>query len=135
MNREGDGEIRVRAASNGRPLTLEPIMPRGLLPIQPVRVESSIAAGFRSTWLSGENEEHEITLTSGAGWGSKWMMLTIKERATGRTIEEVVDAEQMLLAWVDAALAAGPSPVWDDGVQDYVQQETSSEDEGGSPGV
>jgi len=107
-------ELHVRAAVNGRRITLDPIMEREPLPLPVRRVENSIPCGFRMGWLDAEDDDpkspvQEITLTAGAGCGSPWLVLTITMR-DGSRIAEVVNMADVVPDWVAAALAAGPSP-------------------------
>lgn len=104
----------IKAYSNGRPLTLDPVLEREPLTVQPVRVESSLAAGFRVGWLDGEFDDHgggagKFDLTAGPGVGSPYLVLTVEHETLG-TIEEVVDIRTVVEAWVKAAIAAGATP-------------------------
>jgi hypothetical protein len=111
MDRDS-GELKTTASVGGRRLRLENLI-EDITPVQvaPRRVESSIEAGFRMEWLSGEDDElGEVTLTSGAGCGSKWMVMSLKHPQLG-SIEEVVDMTEFLQAWAEAAIARGATPV------------------------
>lgn len=106
-----------------RAITMDPLLDREPLLVQPVRVESIIPAGFRQVWLTGENDAVEIELASTAGLGGKWMTLLVKDKVTGARMEEAIDMSVVLQDWVDAALAAGPSPMWSDEAQAFVPVE------------
>jgi len=93
-----------------RKITLEPVIEREWLKFQPVRVESSIAAGFRVGWMDFENDEGlKFDVSCGAGVGSPWMILSVDHPDVGH-IEEVVDIRAIVNEWVRAAIAAGPTP-------------------------
>lgn len=99
------GEVSTRASTNGRQLTLDPIMERELLTVQPVRVESSLAAGLRIEWADGELGETKYDLSCGAGVGSPYLLLHI-ETADGTKIDELIDIRPMMQNWILTALAA-----------------------------
>lgn len=102
MTAKASGEIRVTASSGGRPLTLDPLAEHDV--VMPARkVESSIAAGFRVDWVSGDNDDVTFQLCAGAGFGSPYMVLTVK--LDGRDVQEVVDMRDVLPAWVNAVVA------------------------------
>lgn len=112
------GMINVTAAVNGRKVTLDSVIDRAPLQLPVRRVESSLAAGFRTDWLSGTASDSpdnvvEFRLTSGAGVGSPYMTLVIDHPTLG-TIEEVVDMRDALQVWMKSAIAAGATPKGDD---------------------
>lgn len=102
--------VDVQASSGGRRITLDPMMARDPLTIQPVRVESAIPAGFRIDWLSGEDEKGmTFNLACGAGVGSPYMTLTVKQDDV--TVgQEIVDMRDVVKVWIPALVAAGPTP-------------------------
>lgn len=103
----------MRASTNGRPMTLDPVMERESILLPVVRVESSMAAGWRMDWLSASTPEGvEITLTAGAGVGSPYLVLMITHPELG-DIEEVVDMRVVVQDWVTAAISAGRTPTQD----------------------
>jgi hypothetical protein len=109
-----EGEIRTRGAVDGRPITTDPIMKRKPLPLPVRRLENSLSCGLRVGWISGVDDNpagrvRDFTVTTGAGVGSPWLILTITLR-DGSTITEAVDMNDVVPKWVRAALAAGPSP-------------------------
>jgi hypothetical protein len=104
----------MEAAVNGRRVTLDPVMEREPVPLPVRRVESALPTGFRVEWLTGNGIDDdgatvEFNLTVGAGFGSPWMVLTINHAEHGR-IEEVVNIQDVVEAWVNAAVAAGATP-------------------------
>ena len=99
---------------NERTITLDPLMEREPLPLPVRRVESTLPAGLRIGWFDGETADPDFpvesfSMTSGAGVGSSWLCLELKMK-DGTTISEVVDMAAVALAWIDAAVAAGPTP-------------------------
>lgn len=91
-----------------RRLTLDPVMERAPLTVQPVRVESSMPAGFRQEWLSGsydqDGETRGFVLMSGVG--SPYLILSV-DLDDGREVEEIVDMREVLRTWIDSAREAG----------------------------
>jgi hypothetical protein len=109
-----EGEITTEAHTDGRRITLDPIMPRYPLGLPVRRVESTLPCGFRVGWLAGESTDPDseldsFDLTCGAGVGNGWLALTV-QLTDGSTRYEVVDMREVAQAWIDAVLAAGPSP-------------------------
>ena len=109
-----EGEIKVQAATNGRRITLDPIMERDPLTVEVRRVENSLPAGLRQPWISGTGDDHgggsvHFDLSCGAGVGSPYMILAVQPKG-GERIEEVIDMRDVLNDWVKAAIAAGPDP-------------------------
>lgn len=97
-------EIGVEAAVGGRRLTLDPIGEKiPLTAVNTWEVESTIPAGFRQVFISGENEEAEIELSSGAGLGSKWLTFNYEPKNGGRQVQLVVDATELTQALADIA--------------------------------
>jgi hypothetical protein len=75
-----------------------------------VRVESPIPAGFQMEWASGDNGDIEFEVTSGAGLGSSYMVLTVRHKEDRKVIGyEVVDMRRLVPAWIQAFLADGPT--------------------------
>jgi hypothetical protein len=72
--------------------------------IEVATVPDSIHAGFRQEWVAAEDGDIKATLTSGAGLGSPYMVLTV-EREGKPTIYETVDVRTFLPGWIDAAVA------------------------------
>ena len=63
-----------------------------------------LALGFRQDWLSGKDDDTEVTITSGAGLGSPYLILTV-ERPGKATIHEAIDMRDVLPKWAEAAIA------------------------------
>jgi hypothetical protein len=108
--------MRVEASLGGRRLTLDNVLD-GLLPlsVERRRVESSIPCGFQVEWMDGEfkhdgQEGWRLQLTAGAGFGSRWMVLTIRDPEGKTFAQEVVDISELLQPWVDDILAHGRTP-------------------------
>lgn len=101
----------AEVAINGRRITLDPIMDREPLTLPVRRVENSLPAGLRMGWMSGgeEDDPYEVDLACGAGFGSPWLILSIRHKDLG-PIDEVVDMREVVNAWVKAAIEAGASP-------------------------
>lgn len=108
--------MRVEASLGGRRLTLDNVL-EGLAPLELPRrrVESSIPCGFQVEWMTAEFEREgkpgwTLSLTAGAGFGSRWMVLTVRD-PDGKTFgQEVVDMGELLTPWVDDMLARGRTP-------------------------
>lgn len=108
-------EIKVTADVGGRAITLDPILdtdPNIVIPVR--RVESTIPCGFQqvfgevTTTLDGVGEVN-VTLTSGAGWGNRWMTLTV-ERDGETVANECLDVTDLVTAWLKRVERDGPTP-------------------------
>lgn len=95
-------EIRVTAHSGSRRLSLDPLAEHDVV-MHARKVESSIEAGFRVQWLSGESDDVKAELCAGAGFGSPYMTLSLD--IGDKHVEEVVDMRDVLPRWVDAVVA------------------------------
>lgn len=105
------GEITTTAAVDGRRITLDPVLPLLPLDARPRRVENSLPAGFRIGWLRGDDGELAFEVTAGAGVGSKYLVLTVKEQATGNIYaEEVIDIAELTGRWLSNILNQGETP-------------------------
>ena len=49
------------------------------------------SVGLQMGWLSAETDKAEIDITSGAGTGSKWIRIAVKDKATGDYREWGID--------------------------------------------
>lgn len=97
-----------------RQITLDPLMEREPLTIQPVRPESTIGCGFRMAWFTGEGsgeQAHitEFSIDTGAGLGTSYLTLSVT-LDDGSHIEEYIDMRPVVEAWIKAAVEAGPTP-------------------------
>jgi hypothetical protein len=115
-----DGEIRTSASLDGRALTLDPVMPVIPIHVEPRRVESSMPAGFRVGWmhggaLTGEHADSTFSLTAGAGVGTPWLVLTIKNADGTYFGEEVIDMTDVVTAWIEKMITQGPTPAKETG--------------------
>lgn len=113
LNRD-NREIGVRASSGGRPITLDPIMETPPLSLERRRVESTIPCGFQIQWFDGSFEREGGTWTFdmavGAGVGSRWMTICIKD-PDGKTFAyECANMAEFTEGWIDAILTDGRSP-------------------------
>lgn len=93
-----------------RRITLDAVMSTGRTVAFPRRrVESSIPAGLRMEWLSGEGPDGlEFHMSAGAACGSPFLTV-VWQRGDDRR-EEVVDMRELLADWLDAIDADGPTP-------------------------
>jgi hypothetical protein len=106
-------EIRVRASTGGRPITLEPLNEITDLVVPARRVESTIPCGFQQVFGEGSigfaDGEVSFTLTSGAGWGNAWMTLSV-ERDGATYALECLDVNDLAKAWLARVERDGPTP-------------------------
>lgn len=58
--------------------------------------QSSLSAGFRVNWASGEDRNHAVELTSGAGVGSPFMVFTITDKKTGKDYSAIADVRPLI---------------------------------------
>lgn len=72
------------------------------------RHENTLFAGLRQEWLTGEDPASgaEFSLTSGAGLGSPYLMLSVR-MPDGETIREAVDVRDLVTQWVSQVLEGG----------------------------
>lgn len=96
------GEIGVSAATAPprerivRPFTIE-------LEVEEIGVLDAIECGFQQGWITGEGDGREIELTAGAGVGSRWALVRVKERdGTERRVR--IDSEKLLMLVLDGLL-------------------------------
>lgn len=63
----------------------------------------SVFAGFRTEWMTGEDEDNGITfsMSAGAGVGSPYITIDV-HLPDGSTVYEYVDVRQLLTARVEA---------------------------------
>jgi hypothetical protein len=104
----------MKAWVGGRRLTLDPVMEVVPMEIHPRRIESSIPCGFQAEWIDGEDndpdsEVQDFNLSAGAGWGSAYMVLTVRMK-DGPDRIEVVDVREFLPQWITRVIEAGPTP-------------------------
>jgi hypothetical protein len=105
-------EIRTKAWSDGRPITLDPFWTT-VLTVKPKRVENSLGAGLRVEWLSAEgspdSEWESMHVSCGGGFGSPWLTMTVTMR-DGTSRDEVLDGRTLVQSWFEAVLAGGATP-------------------------
>jgi hypothetical protein len=94
-----EGEVHVTASSNGRALTRENTTVSSMTEkITFYRVDTPpIFVGFQQNWVDGEEPETGtvFTLTAGAGYGSRYMILMVTVPGR-RTVYEYVDITEVL---------------------------------------
>lgn len=101
------GEIKVRAAVNGRPANREDTITSTTdVPLPVHRCDGApLFAGLRQHWLDGADPETGATfaVAAGAGLGSKYITLTV-EHPDHPTVYEVVDITDLVNLRVGAIL-------------------------------
>lgn len=65
----------------------------------------ALEMGFRQEWISGEAEGVEVNLSAGAGLGSPWLILTVKE-GDADTVFEAIDVRPLLQQWANKVRAS-----------------------------
>jgi hypothetical protein len=91
--------------------TLEPLMEREPVALPVMRVVSALPCGIAFEYLKGNGDEaspvdsFDLEISLGTGW----LMLTVAMK-DGTSFVEVVDMKTVIQPWVDAAIAAGPTP-------------------------
>lgn len=83
------GGFGIRASSNGRELTLDPIQ-KLTLAVPAKQVESSMPCGFRVEWASGEHKGEPFEVLCGAGVGSPWMIFKYKGKEYVAEVGDIV---------------------------------------------
>lgn len=103
----------AQVTSGGRSLSRENITTGHVEePVRFYRVsDPPIFAGFRTGWVSGEDEDTgmRFDLSAGAGLGSPYMTLTV-ELPDGTTVYEYVDITEVLQVRVAAIVAEHDQP-------------------------
>jgi hypothetical protein len=106
MPRNASGEVAVSASIEGRQITLEPLIDTPAIEVQPRRVETTIPCGFQVHWGDGAAtfaEVGEVTfdISCGAGVGSRWLTLCVKDADGEVFAYECLDVNDLLKAWLD----------------------------------
>jgi hypothetical protein len=94
-----EGEIGVTATVGGRNMTLDPVGgEKQEVTIPAWEVDNTLVAGFRQSWVEGEDDASEVELTVGAGVGSKWGTFTYKRKEDGAEVQIVFDSTDLVMA-------------------------------------
>lgn len=94
--KKASGEIGCVATVNGKRSALEPIK-KYVLPIEVREVESVSTCGFRQNWMSAELKNgDELSLDVGAGLGSRWAVMSFRNKWY------VLDGEDIIRAMLTA---------------------------------
>lgn len=101
------GAVAMTASVGGRRLTLDPVLPRAVLEVQPVRPESTIPCGFRTAYATGElgGRYFEVSI----GVGNPYIILRIDSGPTDElgeqpAIDEFIDLSSVITEWVKTAV-------------------------------
>jgi len=65
-------------------------------------VPDALHVGFRQEWISAESGDTQATLFTGAGLGSPFLTLQVKQSET--TIYETIDVTDFLEHWITQAI-------------------------------
>jgi hypothetical protein len=105
--RRDSGSLVTAASSGGKPMMREDVTTGSTdVPVAFHRATSTLFAGFRQTWIEGEDPTTRTTfeLSSGAGCGSAYMLLIVTF-PDGERVEEYVDVREFLQARVAALIS------------------------------
>lgn len=73
------------------------------LTVPVVSTDNAMYAGLRQEWITAEDGDVKAVLTSGAGLGSPYLVLSV--RVDGDTFYETIDVTSFLPEWIKSAIA------------------------------
>lgn len=66
--------------------------------------KNPFGGGFVQEWITGENDEVEFSVRSGAGLGNPYLTLSLHRKGSEDTIFEDVDIRKVAETWVSSIL-------------------------------
>lgn len=88
------------------PKQTPPLKPTRVLEVPAIRYAQTLFAGLRQEWLSGGDDEVQFNVTSGAGLGSPYMVLTVTMH--DKTVYEVINVAELANDWVHKVIEDWP---------------------------